>query len=118
MGTFAWTRGTLTVPEEKKAELREREYELFCRGGLCAFEEVALYGKKLYLLTPPEVKENGNFYAWHSYFEDDSWETAGFNAVGSYVWSNKLGWMDFNIVVFAAYIIGGTVFNNAVLCGY
>lgn len=105
MGMFAQMTGTLTVPEDKKEELWEREYELFCHGGLCAFEEVALYGEKIFLLTPPEIREDGGFCAWHSYFEDDSWEAAGYNAAKGYVWSNKLGWRDFSQVIFAAYIL-------------
>lgn len=105
MGTFARIIGTLTVPEDKKEELREREYELFCRGGMCAFEEVALFGDKLYLLTPPETDESGNFQVWHSYFEDASWEPSGYNAIGRFVWSGKLGWRDYNQILFAAYLL-------------
>ncbi|MCD8148665.1 MAG: hypothetical protein LUE92_03670 [Clostridiales bacterium] len=58
-----------------------------------------------------------NFY--YNYFEEDSWENAGYNLGRSRVWSNKIGWREFNWTVIAAYVLEtlytdgtGAVFEN------
>lgn len=96
--------GTPTVPDDKKEELCSKEYKLFCEGGLFATESVSLYGKEMYLLAPPK-KYDDEFYAWISYFEDRSWENAGYCTAEGFVWNGKIGCDDFNHVISAAYIL-------------
>ena len=105
MGTFAeiYKYEGSDIPEENMAEFTERIEKLFQAGGMMDIERVQLYGKQIPLLRKATMKEEGmNFY--YNYFGDESWENAGFNRKGGYVWSNKIGWECFGQTVIAAYV--------------
>lgn len=106
MGTFAeiYKYEGSDIPEENMAEFTERIEKLFQAGGMMDIERVQLYGKQIPLLRKATMKEEGmNFY--YNYFGDESWENAGFNRKGGYVWSNKIGWECFGQTVIAAYVL-------------
>lgn len=79
MGTFAglFQKAGSGIPEEKKAEFRERVEKLFQAGGMMELNRVQLYDKAVGIIRKASMHERGmDFY--YNYFEDDVWENAGF----------------------------------------
>ena len=106
MGTFARLFNTSggIIPKHKRNEFAEKIEKIFQVGGMMEIERVQLYGKKISMLRKARMHENGmDFY--YNYFEDDSWENAGFNRESCYVWSNKIGGRHFHQTVVAAYVL-------------
>lgn len=106
MGTFARSFKTneSKVPEQKKEEFMNRIEKLYQAGGMMKIEEVQLYGKCIQLIRKVKMEQAGMNFCYN-YFEDDSWENAGFNREKCYVWSNKIGWRHFHKTVTAAYVL-------------
>lgn len=94
-------------------EYRGRKRDCFAKqmikllnyGGMMRFEKVSLFGYELYLLSPVELSKEGKVNFWFNYFEDCSWENAGFNAKNSKFYSNKIGSCEFSDVILAAYML-------------
>ena len=105
MGTFAGHYGKTSIPKEYGQELTEQMLKLFKQGGMMDYEEVKIADIEINLLCPPKVDEEGNIYFSYNYFEDDCWESAGFNTKNLYVWSGKIGGHHFRRVMLAAYIL-------------
>ena len=105
MGTFGSYRGSMKIAEEKK--------EIFCRqvakilnyGGMMQFEQISMYGHEMGLLKPVELYPGGTVRFHYNYFEDDAWETAGFDAEKAYFWSGKIGGNEFCDVVTAVHVL-------------
>ncbi|MBE5964149.1 MAG: hypothetical protein E7252_04325 [Lachnospira sp.] len=127
MGSFAGIireKGSF-IPEEKKEELGLRMKELFHRSGMMHTVKFSLHGKNIYLLKDVEVEDN-RIFAWYNYFEEDSWEVAGFDYKECRVYSEKVGGRYFVKAVIAAYILqelytqGTTMvyIDNNVIKGY
>ena len=74
-------------------------------GRMMQLEEVKIYGRELILLKPVKIYHGEEISFHFNYFEDDGWETAGFDAAKAYLWSNKIGSQEFNSVILAAYTL-------------
>ena len=108
MGTFAsiYKGNNSFIPEDKRGEFASRVEKLFVAGGMMDMDTVQLFGKNIETIHKAKMGPKGmNFY--YNYFEDNSWENAGFNKNKCCVWSNKIGWSHFNIAVTAAYVLEG-----------
>ena len=104
MGTFAelHTAENAAIPQEKREEFLKRIELVFQSGGMMEVDIVQIQRKRIVLLKKAAMHEDGmDFY--YNYFEDDSWENAGFSKKGFHVYSGKIGWSWFNHAVLAAY---------------
>lgn len=106
MGTFAELikYGDTEIPEEKLEELKKRLEFLFQAGGMMEFRLVQLYGIEATLLQKAEMHDDGMEFHYN-YFEDSCWERAGFSTRNNCVFSGKIGWGAFNIVMISAYVL-------------
>jgi len=108
MGTFAelFKKKGARIPDGKKEEFAGRIEKLFRAGGMMELEPVRVCKREAHLLKEISMGKHGMCF-WYNYFEDDYWETAGFNCDDSYVWSGKTGRKHFNAVMVAAYTLEG-----------
>ena len=102
MGTFGGYTGQTHIKEEQKEQFTRQIMKILNYGGMMSFEAVNMYGSELGLLIPAKIFPGGECRFWYNYFEDTSWETAGFNASDCDFWSNKIGSQEFDDVVTAA----------------
>ena len=105
MGTFACYTGEMDIPEEKKDCFGQQMMKLLSYGGMMQLEQVSLFGRELILLTPVELSKEGKVNFWYNYFEESSWESAGFDANNLTFYSNKIGSCEFSDVILAAYML-------------
>ena len=105
MGTFAHYYGLPHVPADKREFFAAQMMKILNYGGMMQFEQVSMYGRELPLLKSVEILPGGSVDFYYNYFEDDSWENAGFDANEADVWSNKIGGQEFCSVVVAAYML-------------
>ncbi len=105
MGTFAWYTGSMNIPEDKKEIFAKQMNKILYYGGMMNFEKISIYGHKIGLLEPvrPLPGETTTFH--FNYFEDDSWETAGFDSSATHFWSGKVGGQEFCDIILAAYTL-------------
>ena len=106
MGTFAWNfqNSKSIIPENKRDEFAKRIEVVYQAGGMMGIDVIQLLGKEVNLIHKVKMTEDG-INCCYNYFEDDFWENAGFNNEHYYVWSNKIGWRQFNRAVVAAYVL-------------
>lgn len=105
MGTFGYYTGKMHIPEEKREEFAGHVAKLLNYGGMMQFEKISMYGHDMGLLKPVELYPGGKVYFHFNYFEDDSWETAMFDAYDAYFHSEKIGGQEFCDVVTAVYFL-------------
>lgn len=105
MGTFGSYTGSMKIAEEKKEAFGRQVAKILNYGGMMQFEQISMYGHELGLLKPIELDPEGKVHFHYNYFEDDGWETAGFNAEESYFWSEKIGSAEFCDVVTAVHML-------------
>ena len=103
MGTFAYYEGDNEIPEEKREEFAQAIVKILREGGMMKIHEVSIFDKSIHLLSPVELDSNGKVQFYYNYFEEDSWETAGFDASKSEVYSGKIGYLCFNRIICACY---------------
>lgn len=56
MGAFIGIKGKAVIPAEKEQEFSNRILEIFKAGGMMEVEHVQIYGRKMPLLSMPEIK--------------------------------------------------------------
>ena len=105
MGTFGGYTGGMHIPDEKKDEFAGQVAKILNYGGMMQFEKISMYGHDMALLKPIELYPGGKVYFHFNYFEDDVWETAGFDAADGYFHSEKIGGREFCDVVTAVYFL-------------
>lgn len=105
MGTFAGYTGKMDIPEEKRECFGRQMMKLLNYGGMMQFEKVSLFDHELLLLSPVELSSEGKVDFWYNYFEESSWENAGFHMKDSIFYSNKIGNCEFCDVILAAYML-------------
>lgn len=66
---------------------------------------IRLFGSELVLLHPPEYDKDGRLLISFNYFEEESWEDAGYDAENSVLFSGKIGGKHFHRVICAAYVL-------------
>lgn len=131
MGTYGCYTGKMNIPEEKKDEFARQAAKLLNFGGMMQFEQISMYGHDMGLLKPVELYPGGKVYFHFNYFEDDSWETAMFDANDGYFRSEKIGGQEFCDVVTAIHFlyevyddnwgfaeINGDIINNSGFVGW
>lgn len=69
------------------------------------FEQVQIYGKRISLLTPLGPNEDGRVLFEYNYFEDDIWESAGYDIKTNKLSTGKIGSRQFCAVICAAYLL-------------
>ncbi|MCM1569127.1 MAG: hypothetical protein NC081_06735 [Roseburia sp.] len=104
MGTYADIFGNVTVPQDKLPELTARMLTVAHQGGMMDAIQTERFGKTITLLKPVEI-EDGCVDCIFNYFENDFWESAGFNIKEGQMYSNKIGTRDFHAVVLAMYVL-------------
>ena len=105
MGTYGTYVGTRDIPEEKRELFAAQMSTLLNQGGMMEFETVSMYGKELGLLKPIEILPGGKVSFHFNYFEDEGWETTGFDADQCRLWSEKIGGGEFDAVIMAGYTL-------------
>lgn len=100
MGSFISTIGNYSIPEDKLQEFEANVLHVLDIGGMMRLEVVNMFDTEVYLMTKSSVLDDnsGRYWASYNYFEEDMWETMGYNPKKHYVYSNKLGWYVFNVV--------------------
>lgn len=105
MGTFAYYAGKMAIPEEKRGCFGQQMMKLLNYGGMMQLEQVSMFGRKILLLSPVEISEEGDVDFWYNYFEERGWENAGFNLDDLFFYSNKIGGCEFCDTILAAYML-------------
>ena len=80
MGTFADYSGEMTIPPNLRKEFTERMMKILHYGGMMNINKVDMFNSEIYLLSPLTLSKNNDVAFYYNYFEDDSWESAGYNA--------------------------------------
>ena len=106
MGTYLDYFGDPTIPEEKRKEFTHRVLTILDQGGMLDLEDVRLCGKRVWLLKPPQALPGKDTIPFcYNYFEQDSWESAGYEPATCRFHTNKVGWRQFNLVCSAVYVL-------------
>lgn len=105
MGTFIEELGKLHIPEEKKAQFIKDAKEVAFQGGLFSRSYTHIKGNDLFFLSFPSFEEGKYADFTYSYFENAPWENAGIRLKDALPYSEKIGWLQFNQVVQALYIL-------------
>lgn len=105
MGTFGCYAGSMDILEGKREEFARQVAKVLNYGGMMQFERISMYGHDMGLLKPIELYPGGKIYFHFNYFEDEGWETAGFDANEGYFYSEKIGGREFCDVVTAVYFL-------------
>ena len=105
MGTFGGYSGSKKIPKEKKETFSQQMLKILNYGGMMNFEAIRLYGQEMGLLKSVEMNSRENIWFHYNYFEDDAWESAGFEVDSCRLWSGKIGNAEFNDVIMAGYTL-------------
>lgn len=105
MGTFGGYTGDMNIPEEMRDEFAKQVVKVLNYGGMMQFERISMYGHEMSLLKPVELHPDGKIWFHFNYFEDESWETAGFDANEGIFYSEKIGGREFCDVVTAVHFL-------------
>lgn len=105
MGTFGSYTGNMNIAEKDKQRFNKQIEKILNYGGMMQFEPANMYGHEIGLLKPIELYPESKVYFHYNYFEDDAWETAGFDTEDSYFWSEKIGGNEFCDVVTAVHML-------------
>ena len=105
MGNFAHYEGHMEIPDHLKERFTKQMIKVLNYGGMMEIESVRIYGLELNLLKPLELSGNEEIRFHYNYFEDDAWETAGYDAKENRLWSDKIGDREFAEVMLAAYAL-------------
>ena len=95
MGIFMQHLGEIKIPEEHRAEYAQQALKLLRAGGMMTVEPVQLSGHKLYLLSPPELDEDGKAIGHYNYLDENSGERWCLNA--------KNGWFSCGKIIGSCY---------------
>lgn len=112
MGNFIYHHGDTTISEDKYNEFEERVKKIFWLGGSMNVSEVQIFDKTLHLIESPKPIINSYWNgtsnllkAGFNYFEEDTWEPAGYDLNQHCVYSGKVGWAQHMATIFASYIL-------------
>ena len=105
MGSYARYYGNQKIPEPLQEEFNERMLKILNYGGMMQLEKVMMFDLKLILLEPLKLSLTDEVSFHFNYFEDDFWESAGYDAREHDLWSNKVGSCEFCDVILAAYML-------------
>ena len=109
MGTFVglYSDEEAYIPDDRLEEFEERLEKVLWAGGMMSVEKVSMFGIDTAVLQKVKRQENGDMEFWYNYFEQDSWESAGYDSEKRRVWSGKVEWSKFYNAMLAAYVLQG-----------
>lgn len=107
MGTFMHDYGTLDIPKDKLDAFVEELKKVAYQAGLFDCRYVSAMEKEFLLLAFPSFSDHRIHFDF-SYFELDRWEGVGVNLEKMYLWSEKIGWRQFNAASQALYLLAET----------
>ena len=105
MGTYGSYTGGVRIPDDRKEDYIADFLKLLDYGGILQFDQVSLFGKTIYLAHPVELDREGKAHFHYSYFEDDPWESAGFDSRSLHFYTNKIGGYEFSYVMTALRVL-------------
>lgn len=103
MGTFLEYTGNSHIKEKDRETFIEQMSKILNYGGMMMFSEVKMYEMEILLLQPVVIHPDKDVHFYFNYFEEDSWESAGFDTKDLRLWSGKVGSCEFYDVMYAAY---------------
>lgn len=107
MGTYICTLAPPDIPEESLSEFIDRLLIIANQGGMMKLTHTALLSRDIILLSPIFPDDDGCIDFFYNYFEEESWENAGYNPKARRLYSNKVGARTFSGVVRAMYVLQG-----------
>ena len=105
MGSYGYYTGNGNIPENKREEFSKHIIKILNYGGMMQFEKVNLFGYEISLLKPLRLEGEKEICFHYNYFEEDSWETAGYDPKDAIFYTEKIGSYEFCDVVTAAYLL-------------
>ncbi len=105
MGTFGGYSGPKTISADRIEEFTDAVSKILNYGGMMYLRNVDMYNKKIYLLDPVTIERGKDVDFYYNYFEEDSWENAGYVYGNQHFYSNKIGSGEFNYVVTAVHCL-------------
>ncbi len=105
MGTFGGYSGPKIISVDKIEEFSNAVSKILYYGGMMHLRNVEMYSKKIILLDPVTIKTGEDVHFYYNYFEEDSWETAGYIYGKQHFYTNKIGSNEFNYVVTAVHCL-------------
>ena len=90
MGIESQYLGEINIPEEHRAEYAQQALKLLRAGGMVTVEPVQLYGHKLYLLSLPELDEEGKAVGHYNYLDKNGGERWCLNAKDGWFGCGKI----------------------------
>ena len=113
MGTFINNIGNTDIPEDKWEEFEEHITKIFNIGGSMSVSIVQIFDKTIHLIEPPKKVTIKDAYdeeytlirAGFNYFEEDTWESAGYNVNKHFVYSGKVGYKHHFYMMLAAHLL-------------
>ena len=90
MGIESQYLGEINIPEEHRAEYAQQALKLLRAGGMVIVEPVQLYGHKLYLLSLPELDEEGKAVGHYNYLDENGGERWCLNAKDGWFGCGKI----------------------------
>ena len=102
MGTFGGYSGEGIIKPGKVKEFEQALSKILYYGGMMHIQSAGMYDYELVLLEPVQIEDFKDADFYYNYFEDDSWENAGYMHKDQRFYSNKIGWAEFDDVVTAA----------------
>lgn len=121
MGIFMQHLGEVKLPEEHRAEYAQQALKLLRAGGMMTVEPVQLSGHKLYLLSPPELDEEGKAIGHYNYLDANSGERWCLNAKDGWFCCGKVVGRCFYRTVAAVHILTSfwsTAYTATIIDGY
>ncbi|MGN0438325.1 MAG: hypothetical protein ACI4F4_07345 [Lachnospiraceae bacterium] len=105
MGVFGEYSGEINIAESDKEQFIAHMSKLLNYGGMIQFEHVSMFGYEVALMKPVEVALGEKISFHYNYFEEDAWESAGFDTNDCKLWSGKIGSCEFDEVIMAGYML-------------
>ena len=121
MGIFMQHLGEIKIPEEHRAKCAQQALKLLRAGGMMTVEPVQLSGHKLYLLSPPELDEDGKAIGHYNYLDENSGERWCLNAKNGWFGCGKVVGRCFYRTVAAVHILTSfwsTAYTASIIDGY
>ena len=105
MGTFVDYYGPGMIEPEKTHEIAQAVSKILYYGGMMHLRSAEMYGKKILLLDPVVIRTGEDVDFTYNYFEERSWENAGYIYGEHEFYSEKVGNDEFYMAATAALFI-------------
>jgi hypothetical protein len=114
MGSFIDIFGDVKPLHTPNETLNRKMERLLYLGGMFNLSYTIVFGIKVITIKRVTIEdsEDGYLSASYNYFEDDHWESMGYNLNTGEVYSNKLGWKSFARATASAYVLESQYSDN------